>query len=61
MQARARDGLGVRVQQATAQQFADQIAKATGRMEVIYIRKPIGVDLGQKRYDLRNIGKILWF
>ena len=60
MQTLAHDGHNIFMQQASMQKLINQIGQAARSMEVIHIRKPIGVDFGQERYNLGNIGEILW-
>ena len=40
------------LEQLSGEQLIDQIGQAACGVEVIHIRQPIGVDLGQERYDL---------
>ena len=55
----APDRARVGVQQAGADQFADQERHAAGRLEVVHVRFAVGIDAGQQRRDLGQIGKIV--
>ena len=47
------------MQQPRRHQLPDHIAQASGGVEMVHIRKAIGIDLGHQRHDIGNLGKVL--
>ncbi|MNO75928.1 hypothetical protein D3C76_669910 [compost metagenome] len=58
-QAVARDGVDVFVQQPGIEQLADQEGHAASGLEVVDVGFAIGVDMGQRRHHLGQVGHVL--
>lgn len=58
-QTHAGHGEYVAVQQSSVEQLADQEAHAAGGVEAVHVGLAVGIDLGEQRYNGRQVAKVV--